>query len=137
MILNLNDTLLCRFQTTNLLILYGNNIFLQSFCRFLSFYLQGIFYLTWKKRQKQTHWQYVTYLLSSGFNVLSIPGWATSIPIRFQKALGIVYVEWIQQQVLRTSSGMSFVNTQSIGLPTYCRVVTIILKPSINATLTV
>jgi hypothetical protein len=32
-----------------------------------------------------------------------MPGCATSIPIRFQKALGIVYVEWIQQYVFNTS----------------------------------
>ena len=33
--------------------------------------------------------------------------------------LGIVYVECIQQYVFRTSSGMSFVWTQSMGFPTY------------------
>ena len=35
--------------------------------------------------------------------------------------LGMVYVECIQQYVFRTSSGMSFVWTQSMGFPTYLK----------------
>lgn len=45
-----------------------------------------------------------------------------------RNALGMVNVEWIQQYVLRTEDGISSVCRQSIGLPTYCRAVTIRLK---------
>ena len=48
----------------------------------------------------------------------------TSLPTFLRKDDLTRYVCMIQQYVLRTSSGISFVWMQSMGLPTYCRVVT-------------